>query len=95
MPDQERMEKAIIAAGLVDRWLADSKYDFDTITRLLEDPETPPEHRDRLRKKLRSLRVVVDQVHAALYAADGQVAVAAAPAQAAVKPEPEPPKGAQ
>ncbi len=88
MADQERTEKAIIAAGLAERWLAESKYDFDTMTHLLEEPDTPPEHRDRLRKKLRSFRIVVEHFHQALYQADApaQAAPAPAPAAAEVKP---------
>ncbi len=92
MSDQQRMEKAIIAAGLVDRWMADSKYDFDTVTRLLEDPETPPEHRERLRKKLRAFRIVVDRLHEVLYSPDMQIQLVAAAAEAEVKQPAEPPK---
>ncbi len=97
MADQERTEKAIIAAGLVDRWMAESKYDFDTVTRLMEDPETPPEHRERLLKKLRALRVVVDRLHETLYGSGVAVqapATGVAPVQPEAKPATEPPKPA-
>ncbi len=73
MSDQQRLERAIIAAGVADRWMVESKYDFDTVTRLIEDKTTPPEHRERLRKKLLAFRVVVDRLHEALYGSEGQV----------------------
>ncbi len=102
MSDQQRLERAIIAAGVADRWMVESKYDFDTVTRLIEDTTTPPEHRERLRKKLLAFRVVVDQLHEALYGPEGQVAAQeagtasaqgtqaaeAGPAQAQAQPAP-------